>query len=62
MVKTIVIKGKFVNGELTETEDVFTKKWLVFLLSIALFLIPTFFIIGYLHTLAIWKKTGKIKP
>ena len=25
MVKTIVIKGKFVNGELTETEDVFTK-------------------------------------
>ena len=46
MIKTIVIKGKFVNGELTETEDVFTKKWLVFLLSIALFLIPTFFIIG----------------
>ena len=46
MIKTIVIKGKFVNGELTETEDEFTKKWLVFLLSIAWFLIPIFFIIG----------------
>jgi len=46
MVKTIVIKGKFVNGELTNTEDAFTKKWLVFLLSIAWLLIPIFFIIG----------------
>ena len=45
MVKTIVIKGKFVNGELTETEDVFTKKWLVFLLSIAWLLIPILFIV-----------------
>ena len=45
MVKTIVIKGKFVNGELTETEDAFTKKWLVFLLSIAWLLIPILFIV-----------------
>ena len=45
MVKTIVIKGKFVNAELTDTEDAFTKKWLVFLLSIAWLLIPILFIV-----------------
>ena len=46
MVKTIVIKGKFVNGELIETEDAFTKKWLVVLLPIGLLLIPILFIFG----------------
>tara|TARA_B100000035_G_scaffold308940_1_gene314373 strand:- start:13884 stop:15335 length:1452 start_codon:yes stop_codon:yes gene_type:complete len=46
MVKTIVIKGKFVNGELTETEDEFTKKWLVFLLPVGLLLVSTLFIVG----------------
>ena len=46
IVKTIVIKGKFVNGELIETEDAFTKKWLVVLLPIGLLLIPILFIFG----------------
>jgi hypothetical protein len=46
MVKTIVIKGKFVNGELIETEGAFTKKWLVVLLPIGLLLIPILFIFG----------------
>lgn len=46
MVKTIVIKGKFVNGELTETEDVFTKKWLVFLLPVGFLLTITLFVVG----------------
>ena len=46
MVKTIVIKGKFVNGELTETEDEFTKKWLVFLLPVGLLLVSSLFIVG----------------
>ena len=46
MVKTIVIKGKFANGELTETEDAFTKKWLVFLLPVSLLLIIILFIVG----------------
>lgn len=46
MVKTIVIKGKFVNGELTETEDVFTKKWLVFLLPVGFLLTFILFVVG----------------
>ena len=46
MVKTIVIKGKFVNGELIDTEGAFTKKWLVVLLPIGLLLIPILFIFG----------------
>jgi uncharacterized RDD family membrane protein YckC len=46
MVKTIVIKGKFANDELTETEDAFTKKWLVFLLPVSLLLIIILFIVG----------------
>ena len=46
IVKTIVIKGKFVNGELIDTEGAFTKKWLVVLLPIGLLLIPILFIFG----------------
>ena len=44
IVKTIVIKGKFVNGELSETEDAFTKKWLVVLFPVGLLLIPILFV------------------
>ena len=45
MLKTIVVKGKFVNNELINTDGHFTKKWLVFLLSAGFFIIGFFIIL-----------------